>query len=316
MTPPRLPGDLWEPEPWGRSNEPIPPAPPPVPPADRVRPPVRRSTGQQTRDRSILGIAVTHATTAIVAFGASIIPALAAPGGWPLIVAVVVVVLLVGIAVSRDEGATLFTRGWVANLVTTIAVMPLTALTVTLARQPHVALTAGSAWAPILMTGLLCAVLLAIAAAFAFWSADGPDEAGLLVLPAAMIVPAIIGVRGEIDESSAAQALAQAAMISSIAALMSWSVAPPLRAFAPPIALGLQVVVLWLSGHGPSFTRTSGQIVPLLFSVLFAVAVAVVVGTSILAIIVRQLERDTRPFGQALDVDRDRFGPSRRPPLR
>jgi hypothetical protein len=259
---------------------------------------------------------VTHASTAIVAFGASIIPALAAPGGWPFIVASVVTVLLVGIALSRDEGATLFTRGWVSNLITTIAVMPVAALTVTLSRQPHVALTAGSAWAPILMTGLLCVLLIAIAIAFAIWSADGPDEAGLLVLPAAMIVPAIIGVRGEIDEASAAQALAQAAMIASIAALMSWSVAPPLRAFAPPVALGLQVVVLWLSGHGPSFTRTSGQIVPLLFSILFAVTVAVVVGTSIIAIIVRQLERDTRPFGQSLDVDSQRFGPSRRPPLR
>lgn len=311
-----MPGDQWEPEPWGRTNEQIPPPPPPVPPAERVRPPVRRPTGQQSRDRSILGIAVTHASTAIVAFGASIIPQLSAPGGWPFIIATVVIVLVLGITLSRDEGATLFTRGWVANLITTIAVMPITALTVTLARQPHVALTAGSAWAPILLTVLLCVLLISIAIGFAFWAADGPDEAGLLVLPAAMIVPAIIGVRGEIDEASAAQALAQAAMIASIAALMSWSVAPSLRAFAPPIALGLQVVILWLSGHGPSFTRTSGQIVPLLFSILFAVTVAVVVGTNIIAIIVRQLERDTRPFGRALDVESQRFRPSRRPPLR
>ncbi|MCC6704703.1 MAG: hypothetical protein IT334_07480 [Thermomicrobiales bacterium] len=307
--------DRWEPEPWSRTFEQ--PAPRPVPaPVERVRPPVRRPAPFVDRDRRILGIAVTNAVTAVVAFGASLIPFFQDPDGWPWLVAIVVVAMIVGVVVSRDEGATLFTRGWISNLVTTAAIMPIAALAVTLARQPHVALSAGSAWAPMLFTFLICLIMTAMAAAFAIWSADEPDEAALLVLPAAMIIPAIIGLRGGIEELQAVRALGQAAIIAAGAAVMAWSLAPALRAFVPPLALGLQVVLLWLSGQGPSFSRSSGEIVPLLFSALFAASVLMVVATSILAILARQFERDSRPFGRELYTEPERFRPSRRPPLR
>jgi magnesium-transporting ATPase (P-type) len=306
----------WEPEPWSRSLEQLRPAPPPVratPPA--VRPPVRRPS-QPGRDRSILGIAVTHAVTAIVAFGASLLGILSGPVGWPKGIILLVLCLFAGIVLSNDEGATLFTRGWVANLVTVIAVMPLTALTVTLARQPHVSLAAGSAWSAILLALVLMLVLVATGIAFGVWSADSPDESGLLMLPVALVVPAMIGVRGEIDQQAALQAMAGAAMIAAIAAIMSWSVAPGLRAFAPPVALGLEVIVLWLAGRGPSFENTSGQVVPMLYSLLFALTVLVVVGTSIIAIIVKQLERNSRPFGRAEIEAPTAARVSARPPLR
>lgn len=307
--------DRWEPEPWTRTFEQPPPSVP-APPVERVRPPVRRPAPQVDRDRRILGIAVTHAVTALAAFGFSLIPPLRQEGGWPLLVIAVVIVLVAGLATARDEGAALFARGWVANLVTTIAIMPIAALTVTLAREPHVSLSAGSAWAPLLFTALLCVMLLVMAAAIAIWSTDGPDEAALLVLPAAMIIPAIVGVRGEIGEVDAVRALGQATIIAAIAAVMSWSLAPSLRAFVPPLALGLQVVLLWLNGQGPSFSRSSGQVVPLIFSALFAASVIMVVATSILAILARQLERDSRPFGRELTEEPQRFRPTRRPPLR
>jgi hypothetical protein len=217
---------------------------------------------------------------------------------------------------SNDEGTTLFSRGWVANIITAVAIMPLTALTVALARQPHVSLAAGSAWSAILLAGVLVLVMVCTGIAFGIWSADGPDESGLLILPVALIVPAMIGVRGEIDQKAALQALAGASMIAAIAAIMSWSVAPGLRAFAPPLALGLEVIVLWLAGRGPSFENTSGQVVPLLYSLLFAMTVLIVVGTSIVAIIVKQLERNSRPFGRAEIEAPAAARVSARPPLR
>src|SRR5690606_27413635 len=114
----------------------------------------------------------------------------------------------------------------------------------------------------------------------------------------AMIIPAIVGIRGGIEETEAIRALGQATIIAAAAAVMCWSLAPGLRAFVPPLALGLQVVLLWLNGQGPSFASSSGQVVPLIFSALFASAVVMVVATSILAILSRQLERDSRPFGR------------------
>jgi hypothetical protein len=306
----------WEPEPWSRSIEQVlPPAPVRTTPPPTIRPPVRR-TPQPARDRSILGIAVTHAVTAVLAFGMSLIGFLSGSVGWPKGIILLVLVLGAGFALSRDEGATLFSRGWVANIVTAVAVLPLTALTVALARQPHVSLQAGSAWSAIVLAAVLVLVLVCAGLAFGIWSADGPDESGLLILPVALIVPAVIGIRGEIDQAAALQALAAACMIASIAAVMSWSVAPGLRAFAPPVALGLEVVVLWLAGRGPSFENTSGQVVPLLYSVLFAMTVLVVVGTSIVAIIARQIERNSRPFGRAEIEAPTAARVSARPPLR
>ncbi|CAN5705317.1 hypothetical protein BH09CHL1_BH09CHL1_34370 [soil metagenome] len=308
--------EQWEPEPWSRSLEQMrPPAPVKPTPPPAVRPPVRRPP-QPGRDRSILGIAVTHAITAVIAFGASLVGFLSGPTGWPKGIIVLVLCLFVGMYLSNDEGTTLFSRGWVANIITAVAIMPLTALTVALARQPHVSLAAGSAWSAILLAGVLVLVMICTGIAFGIWSADGPDESGLLILPVALIVPAMIGVRGEIDQAAALQALAGAAMIACIAAIMSWSVAPGLRAFAPPLALGLEVIVLWLAGRGPSFENTSGQVVPLLYSLLFAMTVLIVVGTSIVAIIAKQLERNSRPFGRAEIEAPAAARVSARPPLR
>lgn len=306
----------WEPEPWSRSLEQVPPPVPirPTPPPT-VRPPVRR-TPQPGRDRSILGIAVTHAVTAIFAFGFSLIGFLSSTTGWPKGIILLILLLFAGAVLSNDEGATLFSRGWVANIVTAMIVMPLTALTVALARQPHVSLQAGSAWSAIFMAAVLALVLVGAGVAFGIWSADAPDESGLLMLPVALIVPAMIGVRGDLDQQASLQALAAASMIACIASVMSWSVAPALRAFAPPVALGLEVIVLWLAGRGPSFEDTSGQVVPLLYSLLFAMTVLVVVGTNIVAIIVRQIERNSRPFGRAEIEAPTAARVNARPPLR
>ena len=59
-----------------------------------------------------------------------------------------------------------------------------------------------------------------------------------------------------------------------------------------------------------------GQVVPLLYSVLFAMTVLVVVGTSIVAIIVRQIERNSRPFGRAEIEAPAAARVNARPPLR
>jgi hypothetical protein len=306
----------WEPEPWSRSIEQmLPPVPVKPAPTPTVRPPVRR-TPQPARDRSIIGIAVTHAVTAVFAFGFSLLGFLSGSTGWPKGVILLVLLLFAGFVLSNDEGATLFSRGWVANIVTAVMVMPLTALTVALARQPHVSLQAGSAWSAILLAVVLMLVLIFTGVAFGIWSADGPDESGLLILPVALIIPAVIGVRGDIDQAAVLQALAGSCMIASIASIMSWSIAPGLRAFAPPVALGLEVIVLWLAGRGPSFEDTTGQVVPLLYSVLFAMTVLVVAGTGIVAIVVRQIERNSRPFGRAEIEAPAAARVNARPPLR
>ena len=305
----------WDPEPWVARNE-LQMAQAPVKPPAQVRPPIRPQAAPG-RDRSILGIALTQFVTGMVALLVSYVPILNVPGSWPRAIIFLILVLIIGCVTSQDDGPTLFTRGWVSNLIAVVAVLPMAALTVTLARQPHVSLRAGSAWSSIGLTLILSFVLVGIAIGFAIWSSDEPDESGLLMLPSALLIPAVIGIRGEVDEQSALRAIALAATVAAFAALMSWSIARPLRAFAPPAALCVTVLALWLTGHGPTFTSTSGQIVPLLFSLLFTVTVLVGVATSGLSAFVHQLELESRPsFARDLNGEAARANMAQRPPLR
>ncbi|MEZ4497351.1 MAG: hypothetical protein R2845_11350 [Thermomicrobiales bacterium] len=75
--------------------------------------------------------------------------------------------------------------------------------------------------------------------------------------------------------------------------VVAGTVAASVRAAAR--SLGLQVILLWLTGQGPSFAG-SGQVVPLDTGTLFAATVVMVVATSILAILFQQFERESRPF--------------------
>jgi hypothetical protein len=307
--------DDWDPEPWVARTE-LPKAPASEKPPAQVRPPIRPKAAPG-RDRSILGIALTQSLTGIVALLVSVIPILNVPGNWPRAIIFLIVVLLIGCITSQEDGPTLFTRGWVSSLIAVVAVMPIAALTVTLARQPHVSLRAGSAWSSIGLTLILSSVLIGISIGFAIWSSDEPDESGLLMLPSALLIPAVIGIRGEVDEQSALRAVALATIVASFAALMSWSVARPLRAFAPPVALCVTVLSLWLTGHGPTFTTTSGQIVPLLFSLLFTVTVLVGVATSGLSAFAHQIELESRPsYARDIEGDAARANMAQRPPLR
>ncbi len=307
--------DEWDPEPWVARTE-LPRTPAPEKPPTQVRPPIRPKAAPG-RDRSILGIALTQFVTGMVALLVSFIPILNVPGNWPRAIIFLIAILLIGCITSQDDGPTLFTRGWVSNLIAVVAVLPMAALTVTLARQPHVSLRAGSAWSSIGLTFILSFVLVGIAVGFAIWSSDEPDESGLLMLPSALLIPAVIGIRGEVDEQSALRALALATIVAAFAALMSWSVARPLRAFAPPAALCVTVLALWLTGHGPTFTTTSGQIVPLLFSLLFTVTVLVGVATSGLSAFAHQIELESRPsYARDIEGDAARANMAQRPPLR
>ncbi|MGH2558999.1 MAG: hypothetical protein ACRDJH_08040 [Thermomicrobiales bacterium] len=205
-------------------------------------------------------------------------------GTIPLALFLLLFVQIVGFAVTRREEPAALRWSWVVSLVATSVGLPLLAIQVTLARQPYT----GTEWdsaLPLVSASAAVALLLTITAiALAFSSHEIPEEAGLLLMPMALLIPAAIGIRAGITEANAMQALGLSGLVAAAATTLAWSLPRPSRLLVPPVALATQFVLLWMMGRGPSFHSSSGAVVPLTHGGLLALTVILVVGTPILAL--------------------------------
>jgi hypothetical protein len=157
------------------------------------------------------------------------------------------------------------------------------ALQVTLLREPYVSWTRDSASPSMVATLIVCVVLSAGAVWTVVVNWSEPDVAGLHFMPQAMIVPAIIGTRSAISEVDALDTAGKVLLIAALATSAAWLVPPGPRILVPPIALGVEFVVLWVTGYGPWFHETSGGVVRVLYSFTLTLAVVLVVAVPMTA---------------------------------
>ena len=114
-----------------------------------------------------------------------------------------------GLSVTLDRpGARAY---WQLALLATLVLMPIAAMQAAASRYPFVAISHGSA-GPLLWLTLATLVALGAFWLFAcYHSSAQPEESGLLFLLAALLVPAMLGAPGTIDERSVLAMLALAA---------------------------------------------------------------------------------------------------------
>lgn len=217
--------------------------------------------------------------------------------GSPSLPAGIILVILVQAAVAAiawlsDLGG--WSRIWLLDLVTCVGLLPLLALTTTLAGAPYVALDRGSAGPTLLAGGatLLALIVIAILAAGATW--ESPEDAGALFLPAVLIVPAILGVRGNLSEERALAALVEVFVLTAIVIVIGGMLAPGPRLLSVPVAVGVQFLILWVTGHGPLFQQSTGTIVRMLYLVVMTLAVVLTIAVPILAWWIRRVVSSTR----------------------
>ncbi|HEY8448324.1 MAG TPA: hypothetical protein VIL01_14585 [Thermomicrobiales bacterium] len=298
-------GRGWVPPPWHGPPANVPDAP--AQPASRTTQPAttRRASSDARRSRRIvLGLAAVPATTGAAALAFAFIPVLSGSGALPLGLLSIVAIQVIGYVFSRREEANPLSHAWLAGIVQVVGLLPLLALQQALLREPYVALSRGSA-APAIAATAVVALLLAVVAAWcavSFWPA--PEEASLVFLPAALLVPGVIGAPGSLGQRTALEALAEASLLAAGATAIGWSVPRGARPLLPPAALGVQFIALWLAGRGPSVPTTSGGIVPVLYAVLLVVTVVLTVGVPLVSLWIRRL---------VLSADRARFKAPRRP---
>lgn len=182
------------------------------------------------------------------------------PIAAPLRLMIVAAAMLLGI------GATfLFDRGparpyWQLVLAVIVVEMPVIALQSSGVRVPFVALGRGSA-GPVLWMTLASLIMLAGLWVFALLQPSDPAEnASLLLLLPALIVPAILGAGADLDETTSLAMLGQSALLAGGAVFLALLGPIGWRPLIAVATFVLQCAFLWLSGKGPAVGPEAGLV--------------------------------------------------------
>lgn len=209
-------------------------------------------------------------------------------GSMPLAFVVLAIVQIIGFLVTRDDRPDALAKPWTIHLAAAIGLLPMLAIQVALIREPYVSIESGSALPAVLATLLVIFLTFALAAVSAarFWTR--PDQASLVFLPVALLIPQAVGERSQIGVGQALGILAMAMLMGAAATVVSSYVGMGIRLLIPPVVLGIQIMILWMADRGPVFHPTSGGIVRLLYILMLTTTVLLVVCVPIFAVWLRR----------------------------
>jgi hypothetical protein len=248
---------------------------------------------------SAFGMATPHLITLVLAAPGAFLELPLPTTALPLAPLLVVAAQAFGILLAREMELPAWRRVWLLLLTTTVVLMPLVALQASAARVPFVAVARGSAWTLVWSTVAAAVAVIALAGLAALLSADSPDQASLLFLPAALAVPTVLGIPGTPDEAAALRALVVVTGTSAVAAFVGWALTRGARPLVAPVALAAHFGLLWALGYGPPTRPEQGAVVPVLGTVLLVLTAVVTVFVPVAALAVRRLIRAARDVGAA-----------------
>ena len=264
------------------------------------RGPRRAAAGPLTRPQRLAPAAALAAPPAITAVLAALPAVVDLPGPdlpFPAAALLIVAVQVGGVFLARELELPTWGRVWLLMLAATAALLPMLALQTATSRVPFVALGRGSAGPLIWSTVGAVLMVVGVALLAAIVSADAPDQASILFVPAALLVPAVLGAPGDLDETAALLALAEASGLAALAAMLGWLLPAWARPQVASVALGAQFIGLWLLDYAPSFPLGYGRIVPVLATLLLVVSILATVLVPLVARGVGLLLRGVRAAG-------------------
>jgi hypothetical protein len=270
-----------------------------------IRRPGGRSGQPRRRDQSpisgaraaigaALGVASPPAIIAVIALIGALINLPGPVTGLPLGLLFIVVVQLAGLLVGRESELWSWFRVWLILAAATIALLPTAAIQSASARVPFTTLTNGSAGLLITSSLGVIIVLLGLLVLAAVLAADMPENASILLTPALLLVPAVLGAPGRLDEQSAMLALGEAFAVSAVAIAVGWLLPRNARPLVGLVALGAQFGVLWAVGFGPVTAPGRGAIVPVMSIMVLAATVLVAAMVPIAALIAHRFAQTVR----------------------
>ena len=209
-------------------------------------------------------------------------------GAAPVRIGFVVLALVLGIGLTVAMDRPGPRPYWQMTLLVTLVLMPVVALQASASRVPFVAISRGSAGPLLWLTLATCVALFGIWLFAAHQSDQAPENGSLLFLPAALLVPAILGAPGSLDETSALSMLGEACLVAGIWIFVALLAPANWRPMVGGIALGAQFVVLWILGQRPVIGHDAGTVVPASAVLLLALTTLLTVLTPLGALFSRR----------------------------
>ena len=254
-----------------------------------------RSALPQTHPRSLLayaaGMAAPYLITGGLAVPAAFLDLPTPTVAVPLAPLLIVAAQAIGVLLARELELPTWRRVWLLLLATTLVPLPLVALHASVARVPFVSIGRGSA-SPLVWTAVAAmAAVVGVALLAAIVAADAPDQASLLFLPTALVVPAMLGFPGEIDERAALRVVVEVSFVAAAAAFFGWAATRGARPLVAPVALAFQLGVLWALGYRPPSLPGQGDVVPILGTAVLVLTGIVTVFVPLVALAARRVVR-------------------------
>jgi hypothetical protein len=210
-----------------------------------------------------------------------------------------------GLATALDRpGARVY---WLIGLCATLILMPIVALQAAASRVPFVGIARGSAGPLLLLTLATCVALVSIWLLASSQAGSAPEDAALLFLPAALLVPAMLGAEGTLGETSALRMLGESNLVAGATIFLGLLAPPNWRPAAGGVALGAQFLLLWILGRGPVIGQDGGIIVPACAALLLALTVLLTVLAPLGALFGRR-------FSQTVEEESGKPRPASVPP--
>lgn len=169
-----------------------------------------------------------------------------------------------------------------------LILMPIITLQASASRAPFVAMSRGSAGPLLWLTLATFVALIGLWLFAAHQSDDAPQDGSLLFLPAAVLVPAILGAPGSLDETSALSMLGEAYLVAGIATVVGLLAPARWRPIAGGVALGAQYALLWALGRSPVIGQDGGAVVPVSAVFLLSLTALLTVLTPLGALVSRR----------------------------
>lgn len=188
-------------------------------------------------------------------------------------------------------------RSALMNLAAVGVFYPLLIVRQSYLRVPYVEWGNGTLAMPLAATLTVVFLLAVIALAAAWMSQDDPEYAGVLFLPAAMLVPFFAGATEIVSLRTALVIAASVFLVSSFLTVVASMLPGAYPMLVAPVALALEFMVLPLSDSVPIFPIGAGNASKLLFFVVLATTVGFTAGMPSLAGWVRKVRNIVNSAG-------------------
>ncbi|HQY29779.1 MAG TPA: hypothetical protein PK691_00735 [Thermomicrobiales bacterium] len=229
------------------------------------------------RDGFLIGMAIAPALTSLVALAIASVPKLSGTGDVPAGIVLVLLFQVAAIAIVQQSNLSAWASSWISIGFLTSVMLPMLALQLSLLHEPFVSLELDSAGPALLATLLLLALYLSFAGWVAWKCQSRPEHAAVLLMPPTLAIPAMMGVHGTIDQSTALHTLSEIALLSALATAVVWLFPGWPQLLVGAAALAIELVRLWIAGNGPWKSETSGNIVNVVYVSMLVSAVVVIV---------------------------------------